>query len=209
SSLALWASKVYIPGCRSLFKIPWASSSCFKMCSRYVGLRVRCSSTCVSFKVLSKRSTRYLLSSAVKVSCCSAMMTSLRFLFYCRSRFQQPFHVPLIGFHPRLAIRIDAHEPAFHHRGEHEHLHELAHVVLGERGQDQIGRGPGRFVIGLVGAAKGGANDVRIAFAIECIQFILVFVGHADHDGLVGRGLHHQVVDDPVARAVLMLLPPS
>ena len=46
-------------------------------------------------------------------------------------RPQQRFHIPLVGLDSRLAVGIDAQEPPFYHRGQHQHLQELAHGVLG------------------------------------------------------------------------------
>ena len=51
-------------------------------------------------------------------------------------------HVFLVAFDARLAVGIDADQPAFDDRGQHQHLEELAERGFVEPRQMQIGRRP-------------------------------------------------------------------
>ena len=73
----------------------------------------------------------------------------------------------LVRLDARLAVGVDAHQPAFDDRRQHQHLHELADRVLGQGRQHDVGRRPGGVGVRLVRAlerrvAAGPGSRLRL-----------------------------------------------
>ena len=111
-----------------------------------------------------------------------------------------------IRLNARLAIRVDAHSRPSTTVASMSICNNCPIVCSDSVGNDEVRRRPGRIVIGLIDAAQGRVEDVRQPLAVVLVQFVLVVVGHLHEDGHRLRRLDDEVVDDAIARPVLVLL---
>ena len=95
---------------------------------------------------------------------------------------QNRVHVLLIRLDARLAVGVDADQPAFDHRGQHEHLEKLPERAFVEPGQADRGRAAIVLGIGLVRAGVGRPENVGQGLAGKRVELVLVELRPLDGD---------------------------